>query len=99
EDGLQVGRRVLDHAGALVGRDLDQALGLQLAQRLPYRGAADLEELGELHLAQPVAGRVTAGEYQGSEVVDDGHAYILTPNAPTMGINGGEGKNFAYICQ
>ena len=52
------------HPGPAVGHDLDEALGGQPGERLPDRGAADAEPLGQLDLAEPGAGGEVAAQDQ-----------------------------------
>jgi len=78
------------HGSALVRHHYHQVLGLQLAQRLPDRRAADREPLTQLLLRQPRPGRVAAvedGRLQPErdlvrQARDDdrlrGHAHILS---------------------
>ena len=57
-----VGRRDLGHHRAAMGKEIDQRLGLELAQRLAHRLAADAEGGGELLLAQRHAAGQRAAE-------------------------------------
>src|SRR5439155_3216368 len=51
---LHLARRGATHIRALVGNDLDEALCMQLLERLANRCAADLELAGKRVLAQPL---------------------------------------------
>ena len=62
EDGVEVGRAVLDDPGAAVGGQLDQAVGGEPAQRLTHGGPAHAELLGQAQLAQSPTRAVPAAE-------------------------------------
>ena len=73
-----VAHRRAAHDRALVGHELDRPRGLELAQRLADRGAAEAVLGGQLLLAQARTGGKVAGDDPGldrlREVVDDAPA-------------------------
>ena len=54
----------LAHPRALVGQDLDEAHGHQIAQRLADRRLADAQVARDLRFHEPVAGRVATANYR-----------------------------------